>query len=153
MIRRSIYTELNLDKHFQGDVFELAITNENTSTEQNRLNLLDRVCKTENLNPLGEDWDLIDFALASDLLLKSLRYDLAYSNLEISTQQQSILFQQEIIKGFDAENCYCYTNWSGDLWNNEGGVGWDPLTSHTFDMGIVFIGQHKLTFALHISED
>lgn len=101
---------------------------------------------------MGLGGNKIDFEKATDLLLKSLRYDLAYSSVEITPLEKAVFSQKEIIKDFDGLS-HCYTNWPGSPWGSIGGVGWDPLTENTFDLGIVLINHSKLTFVLHISED
>jgi hypothetical protein len=153
MNQRSIYKELQLDKYLWGDAFEIEVIDQDISTEDNRITLLDKVCTLKDLKQLGPGWNKIDFGKATYLVLKSLRYDLAYSSAEIATLEKATLLQKEIIKDFD-ELSHCYTNWSGSPWgDNTGGVGWDPLTENTFDLGIVLLNNSKLTFLLHISED
>jgi len=153
MNQKNIYKELKLDEYLWGDAFEIEIVDQDISTDDNRIVLLDKVCALKNLNQLGPGWNKIEFDKATDLLLKSLRYDLAYSSAEIAPLEKAAFVQKEIIKDFDGLS-HCYTNWSGGPWgDNTGGTGWDPLTENTFDLGIVLINNSKLTFVLHISED
>lgn len=147
---RNLYKELQLE-YLWGDAFEIEVVNQDISTEDQRIALLDKVCALKELNQLGHGWDKIDFEKASDLLLKSLRYDLAYSSSEIAPLDKAALLQKEIIKDINGES-YCYTNWFGSPWDN-GGVGFNALTKNTFDLGIVLINKNKLIFVLHISED
>jgi hypothetical protein len=151
MNQTSIYKKLELDKYLWGDAFEIDVAGQDISTEDNRIALLDKVCELKNLRQLGPAWNKIDFEKATDLLLKSLRYDLAYSSTEILLPEKAAFVHKEITKDFDALS-HCYANWLGP-WDNIGGVGWDPLTENTFDLGIVLLNKTKLTFILHISED
>jgi hypothetical protein len=151
MNERNIYKELQFDKYFRGDAFEIELVDQDISAEDNRIALLDKVCALKDLKQLGPAWNKIDFEKATDLLLKSLRYDLAYSSVEIAPLEKAVFLQKEIIKNFN-ELSHCYANWLGP-WDNIGGTGWDPLTENTFDLGIVLINNSKLTFVLHISED
>jgi hypothetical protein len=152
MNQRDIYKELQLD-YLWGDAFEIEIGDQDISTEDKRIALLDKVCTLKDLKQLGAAWNKIDFEKAKDLLLKSLRYDLAYSSVEIAPLEKAVFLQKEIIQDFDGLS-HCYSNWSGSPWgDNGGGTGWDPLTENTFDLGIILINNSKMTFILHISED
>lgn len=151
MNQRNIYKELQLD-YLWGDAFEIEVVDQDISTEESRIALVDKVCTLKNLKQLGSGWNKIDFEKASDLLLKSLRYDLAYSSVEIAPLEKAVFLQKEILKDFDGLS-HCYTNWSGSPWAAIGGAGSEPLTENTFDLGIVLINSSKLTFVLHISED
>lgn len=150
MIQRNIYKELQLE-YFWGDAFEIEIVDQDISTEDQRIELLNKVCALKGLNQLGHSWNKIDFEKASDLLLKSLRYDLAYSASEIASFEKAVFLQNVIIKESDGLS-HCYTNWFGSPWD-AGGAGWNALTKYTFDLGIVLINKNKLIFVLHISED
>jgi hypothetical protein len=76
MNHRNIYTEFQLDKYLRGDAFEIEVVDQDISTEDNRIALLDKVCTLKDLKQLGAGWNKIDFEKATGLLLKSLRYDL-----------------------------------------------------------------------------
>lgn len=148
---RNIYQELHLDEFLWGDAFEIEVTEAGVATEDQRIALLDTICEAKDLEPPGKDWNKIDFAQASALLLRSLRYDLAYTDAEIAPAHKAASLHKEILKDLDGST-HCYTNWLVFLGKTDGS-SWFPLTAHTFDLGIAFISQRKLIFVLHIGED
>lgn len=56
MNQRNIYKELQLDKYLRGDAFEIEVVDQDISTEDNRLALLDKVCTLKDLKQLGPGW-------------------------------------------------------------------------------------------------
>lgn|SRR5690606_2213025 len=153
MQRLDIYGRLNMKEFYWGDVFDLITSDQDISTEEARLRLLDKACVIENLKALGTGWNQVTYDQAKALLTKALTYDLAYSSTRIAPDDKVQFFKAEILKDIDDQSIYCFTNWLGSPWDGERGGGWNPLTTHTFDMGIVFLTQTKLTFAYFISED
>lgn len=153
MRRLDIYGQLNMKEFYWGDVFALITSDQDTSTEEARLRLLDKACVIENLKALGSGWNQVTYDQANALLTKALAYDLAHSSTRIAPDDKVQFFKTEILKDIGDQSIYCFTNWLGSPWDVERGGGWNPLTMHTFDLGIVFLTQTKLTFAYFIRED
>ena len=153
MQRLDIYGQLKMKEFYWGDVFALITSDQDISTEEARLTLLDKLCNSENLNALGTSWNQLTLDQAKELLTKALTYDLAYSSDRIAPDDKVQFFKAEILKYIGDQSTYCFTNWFGSPWDGERGGGWNPLTTNTLDMGIIFLTQTKLTFAYFISED
>lgn len=153
MQRQDIFGRLEMNKFYWGDVFKIVPIDHDISVEEIRLSLIDRICESENLKALGKGWTQLTLQQAEELLTKALTFDLAYSSYVKAPPDKVDFFKSEILKDFDDEIIYCYTNWFGSPWDKEKGGSWNPLTKNTFDMGIVFLTKTKLMFAYFIGED
>ena len=156
MKRTDLYELLGMRENFHGDSFEYEIgSGRSLSGDDAIVKLLDEICVLEELNPLKEGWNKIDFEKGSKQLMNALRFDLAYSTAENMPPEKAQHFHQQILARFNNTDCTCYSNWSKTLWeeNPEAGIGWDPLTDATFDMAIVFVDNMKVVFTYFTAED
>lgn len=127
-----------MNEFYWGGAFDISLFDQDNSTAEKRLGLLDKICNIENLKALGTGWNQLTYNQAKDLLTKALTYDLVYSSSTIAPSDKVDLFKSEILRDVDdpmmVDNpmMYCYTNWLGSPWDSAEGGSWNPLTKHTF---------------------
>lgn len=151
MTKTDICKNSGMDEFIWGDCFEIAIDHFNSNTKH--IELLDTICVNEQLKPLADKWQKIDFDECCDLLLNALHFDLAYQNCENMPYEKALYFQKNIIEKINKNDCHCYSNWFQNPWKTINGASWNPVTENTFDMAIVFIDSKKVIFTYFISED
>ena len=143
-----------MNEYIWGNAFIFDSGDNDLSLENNRLALLDEICKYENWKVLGDSWHSKSFDQCSELLLDSIEFDMAYSEARITPKDKAIQFHKSLLKGFANNNSYCYSNWSNNHWRSrENGSSWNSLTENTFDLSTVFIKQDQLLITCFRSED
>lgn len=160
------FTALGMDTYVWGHAFELDISDQSASSENERSTLLDLACINESkriektddstilsLNVIHSHWKTLQFENAQQLLLDALRYDLAYTSSENTPLDKAMKFQQELLQDFSAENTYAYTNYAKSPFKRESYGGWPITDDATFDLAIVFINKKKMLFCYVLAED
>jgi hypothetical protein len=153
MKKIELYKQLEMEGFFWGDSFEYDIANQIISHEGEVLELLDRICLTENLKPLNGEWNKLTFEDCNKLLMDALRFDLAFMTSEHMPKEKAEYFHEQILNRISTDACRCYTNWFRNPWEDRNGASWNSITQNTFDMAIVFLDNKKLLFTYFISED
>jgi hypothetical protein len=151
MKRGRLIKKLDFKDYVDGDSVSYKIDCD-LDDEKEVYNILDEVCRLENLNPLKGEWNKLSYPDLSDLLLNGLRYDLAFTSSERMSLDDAQHFHDKILSGIDKGKCICFTNWFENPWKS-GGSSWNSISDYTFDMAIVFMNQNKVTFTYVVGED
>lgn len=152
--KKNIFEELRMDEYIWGSAFVFTIEDSDLSLESNRFSILNKICKSENWNELGDSWYPKSFEQCSELLLDSIEFDMAYSEARITPKEKAKEFHNNLLKGFTKNNSCCYSNWVNNHWKSrENGSSWNSLTENTFDLSTVFIKQNQILITCFRSED
>lgn len=150
--KTDLYHSNQMDRCFEGDCFMIDIHKLLIKTEKEMYRLLDAVCVKEKLFPIGDGWRKVDYEHGRRLLHAALTTDLAYGGTRLGKKKSQRLIKIMLDK-IDPEDSHCFTNWMDDPWKEGGGVSWNGITSHTFDIAIVLLDRSRVVFMYAISED
>lgn len=84
MEKKDIFQEFDMGEYIWGDAFLYTVSGIGFSTENNRLSILDEICKDENWKQLGDTWNSLCYSECSELLMDSIGFDIAYSSARIT---------------------------------------------------------------------
>lgn len=153
MFKTDLFQKLGLHLNYSGDSFMVHLDNENAISKNTIFDLLDEICRHENLKCIGENWKIIPYEDGSELLLNALNYDLVYQTWEITSLQEALDLRNQILSNIHSENCICLTNWGQNPWKNNQSGGWTAITDKLYDMAIVFADSQSILFTYFKGED
>ncbi|MBQ4822366.1 hypothetical protein [Aquimarina sp. MMG016] len=170
-----LFEKLNLEKNsddlydFWGNSFQMNISGFQIETFEQRIDLLNKATEIEHqrlindedswaitgFKKLNENWKEFDFEYGKEMLFNAIRYDLAYSNSERMSLENARKFHHLIMSDYEKKNTFIYCNYDKSPWDKSSGGygGWNLTDDWTFDIGIILINSHKLTFNYFLSED
>ena len=149
MIKKDLYKALGMEQYCWGDCFMI----DHEAAANKTIELIDKICIAEKLNPLAKQWNEISFDACNALLENAFNFDLAYSSSELMPKEKAIYYKDYVMTNFNASETRCFTNWQKNPWTGRKGGSWLPITDHTFDIAIVLVDSTKLIFTYFISED
>lgn len=153
MVKTELFTQLGLDVHFSGDCFLINLEKNKTVSEDNIIELLDIICRNENLKCIGNGWKFLTFDQGSEFLNNALNYDIVYQTYEIVSLNEAHHFRNQILKFINEDNCICLTNWIQNPWKNNNNGGWTAVTEKLYDMAFVFANTNSMIFIYFTGED
>ncbi|SEC78335.1 hypothetical protein SAMN04489761_3569 [Tenacibaculum sp. MAR_2009_124] len=134
--------------YFEIDVFS------HDNKEKGLNYILEVLTDISNKNELiknKENWGAISYKKAEFLLENGFRYDLAYTSCENDTKENARRYTSRILDMFSALDTVCLSNTSSDLW--KGSAGWNSITNHTFDLGVLITDFKKIIVTVFVGED
>lgn len=110
---------------------------------------IDDYVQSLDFTGLGDRWMTVSRQVAIEILLSILTHDLAYRSkmMEIS---EAMTYANSLLS-FYTHKIQFFTN--GDLFQDNGVQGWNPISKSTFDTGIVIVDEDQIGIVWVEDED
>ena len=149
-----LQNKLKFSPFFPGIIkvyFDLKI---NLKSNSDIVGFIDEICLSHGFLPLNEEWKELSSNEAEDFFISSLRFDIGFQYHERMPEERAKKFYQELLDGFNLEDCKTFTNWYNNPWiNNYESLGINTISDATIDLALVTVAVDKLLFYFISFED
>ena len=149
----NLYKDLKLDTFYWGGAVSI-IKQIDLNSKVNIISSLDQACKGEELNPLIDGWNEINYNQFKELLTSALQFNLGFLNHEVMPIEKATHFFKVLTTNYDHEKCRCFTNAFDNPWTTENGsFSYNSVSKYTLDLALTLVNEDKLLLIYFFFED